>query len=494
MQQVDSKVRTYGLFISNRWSGSGSDGTFETLNPATEQVVGRCALASASDVDRAVMAARHAFDSGCWSGLSATQRGRVLRRAADILRERAEEFAVVETLDTGKPIFESRNIDIPASADSLEYYGSMVADTVGKNIPVGDSALDYTVREPVGVVAAIVPWNFPLVLACRKLAPALAAGNTVVIKPASWAPLTTLMMGDVFSEAGLPDGVLNIITGSGVVAGEAMLRHPAVDKLSFTGSTDVGREVIAASAQAICSCSLELGGKSPAVVLSDARLDETTEGILFGAFLNQGECCCAATRVLVDRRVHDELVERLISRTADIVVGDGMDEATRMGPLISSEHRRSVMDYIDSGIAEVGRPAIGGGIPAGFDRGYYLEPTIFDNVPVTSRIYREEVFGPVLTVTSFDSVDELISAANDTPYGLAASIWTGDAAVGQRLARRIKAGTVWVNVHNFVFAQAPYGGFKQSGVGRECGREGLEMYTEVKNVITWLGPGGFEWY
>ncbi len=485
-------MKEYGLFIADEWVETKD--SFESVDPATEEVIGRLAVAEAEDVNRAVKAAREAFDSGVWSSMPAMERGRVLRRAAELMKERSEEFVVIETRDTGKPIFESRNVDIPAAAESLEYYGSLVVDVIGKSIPVADTALDYTVREPLGVVGAVVPWNFPLVLSCRKLAPALAAGNTVVLKPSSLASTTSVMLGELFKEAGLPAGVLNIVTGSGSVTGAALLSHPAVDKLSFTGSTEVGRVVLAASEERLCPCSLELGGKSPAVVLADARLEQTVDGILFGAFLNQGECCCAATRILVDRRVHDQLLERLVSGTDDIVIGNGMDEDTRMGPLISAEHRQMVMGYIESGIAEAGEPAIGGGIPADLPEGYFCEPTIFDNVPTTSRIYREEIFGPVLTVTAFDGVEELIAAANDTPYGLAASIWTGDAATGQRLARRIKAGTVWVNIHNFTFTQAPYGGFKQSGLGCELGREGLEMFTEVKNVITWLGPDSFKWY
>jgi acyl-CoA reductase-like NAD-dependent aldehyde dehydrogenase len=330
------------------------------------------------------------------------------------------------------------------------------------------------------------------VLACRKLGPALAAGNTVVLKPASVSPLTTIMLGEVFIEAGLPAGVVNIITGSGSKAGNALLHHPEVDKLSFTGSTEVGRNVVNAAAEGICACSLELGGKSPAVVLADADIDATADGILFGAFLNQGECCCAATRVLVDKKIHKQLVEALVAKTKTIKVGDPSDEDTRMGPLISADQRDNVMSYIEKGIKQAGAPVVGGNAPAG--DGYFVDATIFDNVPVDSVIYREEIFGPVLTVTAFDGIDELVTAANDTPYGLAASIWTADTATGQRLAGKIKAGTVWVNVHNFVFNQAPYGGLKQSGMGRELGREGLEAYTEVKNVITWLGPDAMKWY
>jgi len=483
-------MKEYGLFIDNQWHDTAQK--FESLNPATGKPIGRFAAADEADVDRAVKSARKAFDSGIWSGKTAMERGKVLRKIAEIMEARAEEFAVAETLDTGKPIFESRNVDIPIAYDSMEYYGCLIVDLVGRTIPIKEGVLDYTVREPIGVIAAITPWNFPLVLACRKLGPALAAGNTVVLKPASVSPLTTIMLGEVFIEAGLPAGVVNIITGSGSKAGNALLHHPEVDKLSFTGSTEVGRNVVNAAAEGICTCSLELGGKSPAVVLADADIDATADGILFGAFLNQGECCCAATRVLVDKKIHKQLVEALVAKTKTIKVGDPSAEDTRMGPLISADQRDNVMSYIEKGIKQAGAPVVGGNAPAG--DGYFVDATIFDNVPVDSVIYREEIFGPVLTVTAFDGIDELVTAANDTPYGLAASIWTADTATGQRLAAKIKAGTVWVNVHNFVFNQAPYGGLKQSGMGRELGREGLEAYTEVKNVITWLGPDAMKWY
>ncbi len=485
-------MQEFGLFINNEWVKTQE--SFTDLNPATEEPLATFAVASKDDVDHAVRSAREAFDSGVWSGMPALERGRHLRRVAELLRERAEDFAVAETMDVGKPIVESRLFDVPMTADSLDYFASLIADMSGTAIPVGANALDYTVREPIGVIAAITPWNFPLALACRKLAPCLAAGNTAVIKPASLAPMTTVMLGDLFLEAGLPAGVVNIVTGPGGTTGSALLHNPGVDKLSFTGSTEIGRDVMAAAAEGVCACSLELGGKSPAVVLADARIEQTVAGILFGAFLNQGECCCAATRVLVDRSIHAELVEALVETTRRIKVGDPLEDDCRMGPMISAQQRQSVLDYIAAGRAEVGEPVLGGGVPAGLDRGYFLDCTIFDDVPPSSRIYREEIFGPVLTVTAFDGVDALVAAANDTAYGLAASIWTGDAAEGLRLSSSLKAGTVWVNVHNFVYSQAPYGGMKQSGVGRELGREGLEAYTEVKNVITWLGPGAFTWY
>lgn len=467
---------------------------FTSLNPATEEPVGEFAAASRADVAAAVGTAREAFDTGPWPRLPAAERGRILRKAADVLQSRAEEFAQAETADTGKPISESRRIDVPTAIDSLDYYGCLIRGVAGSAIPVGDSAIDATVREPVGVVGAVTPWNFPLVLACRKLGPALAAGNTVVLKPASLAPLTTVMLADVFAAAGLPPGVLGIITGSGSEAGQALLDDPRIDKLSFTGSTQVGRDVLAATARSVGRCSLELGGKSPAVVLADADLDAAVEGILFGAFLNQGECCCAATRVLVDAQVHEAFVARLAARATAIRVGDPLDDATQMGPLISAAHRDAVLAAIAEAAAAGGRIVCGGGAPAGCERGFYVAPTVIDGVAPTSRIYREEIFGPVLPVTSFVGDDALIAAANDTPYGLAASVWTRDIARGRRLASRIRAGTVWINIHNFVFNNAPYGGFKQSGLGRECGPEGLDAYSEIKNIITWIAAEPFRWY
>jgi len=482
----------HGLFIDGQWRESREH--FASINPATTEPVGEFAAATAEEMTAAVTAARTAFDTGPWPGMPAAERGRVLRTAASLLKLRAEEFAQAETADTGKPIYESRSIDVPTAVDSLDYYGCLVRGVEGAAIPVGDAAIDATVREPVGVVGAVTPWNFPVVLACRKLGPALAAGNTVVLKPASLAPLTTVMLADVFAEAGLPPGVLNIVTGSGREAGQALLDDPRIDKLSFTGSTAVGREVLAASTKSIGRCSLELGGKSPAIVLEDADLDAAVEGILFGAFLNQGECCCAATRVLVDGRVQDDFVARLVARVKDIRVGDPLDEQTRMGPLISADHRDTVLAAVGEAKQAGCRVACGGGVPRGLSQGYYVEPTIFDDVPSKSRLYREEIFGPVLPVTPFAGDDALVAAANDTPYGLAASIWTRDLAKGRRLAPRIRAGTVWINIHHFVFNNAPYGGFKQSGLGRECGPEGLDAYTEIKNIITWIAPQPFRWY
>lgn len=485
-------MKRYGIFINNNWENTASQKFSEVINPATEEAIAEVAIAEFEDVDKAVKTANSAFESGVWSGMPAMERGRILRKAADIIRERSEELAHTETMDVGKPIFESRNRDLPGSANTFEYYGSLAVDLLGKSIPISPSVVDFTVREPIGVIGAIVPWNFPLLLACRKAAPALAAGNCMVMKPSSLAPLTTLMLGEILKDAGMPAGVFNVVTGPGDTTGEFLMNHRGLGKLSFTGSTAVGRKVMEACTPGLCSCSLELGGKSPAIVLEDADIEHTVAGTLFGSFMNQGECCCAATRILVDRKIHDVFVNRLIEQAKKIRIGNGLDENIQMGPLISAEHKAKVMGYIKKAINEGAKLLCGGKTPDGLDKGYFLEPTYFDDVTPDMTIYKEEVFGPVIAISSFDTVDDLITAANDTPYGLAASIWTKNVALGHKLSRRIDAGTVWINIHNFVPFQAPYGGVKQSGIGRELSREGLEMYTEIKNVVTYLDS--FNWY
>lgn len=433
----------YPLFINNEWCDASDKGRFSVLDPSKGEELAKVASASAEDVDKAVKAARTAFDEGSWPGMSAAERGRILRKCAEILMKRLDEFALLEALDVGKPIKESRLFDIPMTADCFEYYANLITSINGECIPAGASVLDYTIKEPIGVVGAITPWNFPLALAIRKIAPALAAGNTIVIKPSSLAPLTTILMGEVFIEAGLPKGVVNIISGSGAVVGDGIINHPMVDKLSFTGSTDIGTRVMQKSACCIRSTALELGGKSPGVILKDADLDGTVKAVLFGAFLNQGECCCALTRVLIDRSIHDVFMDKLVDAAKGIRLGLSTEETTQMGPMVSAEHRKTVLDYIQKGINERARLVYGGTVPseAALQNGYYIIPAIFDEVAPDMTIYREEIFGPVLTVTSFDSEDELVQAANDTKYGLAASIFTNDLNKGHTLVRKIKAGT-----------------------------------------------------
>ncbi len=488
-------AQEFDMLIGGHKCQAQNGATLEVLNPATNEVVAEIPAATPGDVEAAVAAAQAAHEAGEWRNTPPAARGQVLLKAASLITDRAAEFARTETMDVGKPIVESEAFDIPMAADHLAYYGHLVVDLLGETIPVMPGVFDYTLREPMGVVGEIIPWNFPCVLACRKLGPSLAAGNCVVLKPSTWAPLTTLMLADVFAEAGLPPGVLNIISGRGDTVGEALTAHPAVHKVSFTGSTEVGCMIMRHASEEAKCVGLEMGGKSPAVVLADADIDAAVAGILFGAFLNQGECCCAATRVCIDESVHDEFVAKFVARTRQIAMGDPMDRSTKLGPLVHPDHWHSVSSYIQRGIDEGATLLCGGpDRPAGFARGNYLPCTVFDEVTPEMTVYREEIFGPVLTITSFRGVEALAAAANDTDYGLAASIWTTDLRHAHNLAARIAAGTVWLNVHNFVFSQAPYGGYKRSGLGRELGREGLLAYTETKNVIAWLGEEPFDWY
>lgn len=484
------------LFINNEWLDASDGKTFSVTNPSTGEEIATVASATRDDVQKAVNSARKAFDEGPWPRMNALQRGDMLRNVAKILTRRADEFAQLETLDVGKPIAESTAFDIPMTVEAFSYYASLIVSVSGEHVPAGDALLDYTIKEPMGVVAAVTPWNFPLSLAVRKLAPALAAGNTVVVKPSSLAPLTTILLGEVFQEAGLPKGVVNIVTGSGSTVGDELAKSSLVDKISFTGSTEVGESVMCCSAEHIRSTSLELGGKSPAIVLKDADMDRAVKGILFGSFLNQGECCCALTRILVEEPVYKEFVDLLVEKTRNIRIGVPSDQQTQMGPLISKEHLNKTLKYIDSGLAEGAKLVYGGNVPKGsqFEKGNYLEPAIFADVTSDMKIYREEIFGPVLCVSSFENEESLIEAANDTDYGLAAAIFTENDRKGHIIARQLKAGTVWINIANFVMANAPYGGYGQSGLGRELGKEGLEMYMQTKNVISYLDSNPFSWY
>ncbi len=485
----------YLMFINGERRPSESGKTMAVINPATEEPLAHIPAGTPADVDRAVAAAKAAFDTEVWSGQPPASRGEALLKLADALQAHAEELAVLEATDVGKPIAESRAFDIPMAIDHLRYYGHLAVDLLGETIPVGAPVLDYTVKEPIGVVGGIIPWNFPLVLACRKLGPALAAGNSVVLKAATWAPLTTLKLGELCAEAGLPAGVVNVLSGSGPLVGDALVRHPFVHKVSFTGSSEVGCGIMESCAAHAKSVSLEMGGKSPAVVLADADLEGAVAGIMFGVFLNQGECCCAATRILVDESLHDAFTEQFVAAAQAIQVGPPLDEDTRMGPLVTHEHWNTVSRYVQSGLDEGAKLLCGGpDKPAGLGRGYYLAPTVFDEVTPGMKIYREEIFGPVVTISTFRNNNEAAEMANDSHYGLAASIWTTNLRDGHVMAQRIKAGTVWLNVHNFVFSTAPYGGYKMSGVGRELGRQGLEAFLETKNVMVWLGEGPFSWY
>jgi len=485
------------LFIDGQWVGASGGKTFPVIDPADNTEITAVAAATGDDVKRAVASARACFDAGAWSGLTVYERSAILHRISALIQEHARELAELESRDVGKPIFESLNIDIASGGQTFAYFADLAVDICGSVIPAPyNEVMNYAVHEPLGVVGAIIPWNFPFLIACRKLASALAAGNCVVIKPATWAPLSTLALGDIFNEAGLPPGAVNIVTGAGSVAGQALIGDPAVSDISFTGSTEVGRAVMEGCVTCLKGCGLELGGKSPAVVLPDCDMEETVDGTLFGAYLNQGECCCAATRMLVHEAVYDDYVERFVAGSKAIKVGMPLDEDTRHGPLVHKSHLDTVMEYVRKGRDAGATLACGGDVltEAPLDKGNFLPPTVFVDVDPDAIVSRDEIFGPVVVITKVANEDELVRLANDTNYGLAASIWTTNLKAGHRIAGQIRAGTVWMNLHNFVFPSGPYGGYKDSGLGRELGREGLLALTQTKSVMVSLFEPGFKWY
>jgi acyl-CoA reductase-like NAD-dependent aldehyde dehydrogenase len=470
------------LFINNEWHPSSSGKTMSVVNPATEEVIAEVASADKTDVDAAVEAARAALH-GPWAALSARERGRLVRQLGERLMARADEIARLETLHNGKPITESRHIEIPAAAECFEYYGGWSDKVMGETIPVKGNHLTYTLREPVGVVAAIVPWNFPLLLAAWKVAPALACGNTVILKPASQTPLTALALGELALEVGLPPGVLNVVTGSGSTIGQALVEHPGIDKIAFTGDTSTGKGIMRSAAETLKKITLELGGKSPNIVLPDADIEAAIRGATVGIFYGKGEVCAAGSRLLVDRRIKDEFVDKLAARARKMTAGDPMDPKTRLGAISSQKQLETVLGFIESGRQEGATLAAGGSrTDIGTGKGYFLQPTVFADVTPGMRIFREEIFGPVLATIDFADLDEAIARANDTPYGLAAGIWTRDIKKAHYVARRIQAGTVWVNTYNVYDTAAPFGGYKQSGFGREMSAHALEHYTQIKTV------------
>jgi aldehyde dehydrogenase (NAD+) len=470
------------LFIDNEWRPASGGRTMEVINPATEEVIATVASADASDVDAAVAAARAAL-TGPWGKMSARDRGRLVRRLADRLLERADEVARLETLHNGKPMFESRQIEIPAAAECLEYYAGWADKVMGETIPVKGNYFTYTLREPLGVVAAIVPWNFPLLLATWKVAPALACGNTVILKPASQTPLTALALGAIAGEVGLPPGVLNVITGPGSTVGQAIVEHPGIDKIAFTGDTSTGKAIMRSAAETLKKITLELGGKSPNIVLPDADLDAALRGATTGIFYGKGEVCAAGSRLLVDRSIRSEFMDKLSARAKKMVAGDPLDPRTRYGALASKKQLETVERYVAAGTRE-GAALVAGGqrTDIGTGKGYFYQPTIFDNVTPAMTIAREEIFGPVLAVIEFADLDEAIARANDTQYGLAAAVWTRDIKKAHYVARRLQAGTVWVNTYNIYDTAAPFGGYKASGFGREMSAHAIEHYTQLKSV------------
>ena len=470
------------LFINNEWRDGEGSKTLDVVNPATEEIVAEVASADRADVDAAVRAARAALN-GPWSKMSARDRGRLLWRVGDALMERADEIARLETLHNGKPIFESRQIEIPAAAECFQYYAGWADKLHGETIPVRGEYLAYTLREPVGVIAAIVPWNFPLLLTAWKVAPALACGNTVIIKPASQTPLTAIALAEIAAEIGVPPGVLNVITGPGSTVGQMLVEHPGIDKIAFTGDTATGKGIMRGAAETLKKITLELGGKSPNIVLPDADLDAAVRGATTGIFYGKGEVCAAGSRLLVDKAVKHEFVDKVAARAKKMVPGDPMDPKTRLGAVASRKQLETDLRYIEVAKKE-GAALVAGGARAdiGTGKGYFLQPTIFDGVTPDMTIAREEIFGPVLAAIEFGDVDEAIARANDSTYGLAAAVWTRDIKKAHHVARCLQAGTVWINTYNVYDTAAPFGGYKQSGFGREMSVHALEHYTQLKTV------------
>ena len=471
-------------FIDGAFTPSASGRCFPVENPATEEVLAEVAEAGAEDVDRAVQAARRCFESDGWQKLEPRQRGRLLAKAADLLEARAQEFAEVETRQNGKPFFESK-IDVAMSVETLRYYAGWADKITGATLPLAPGSFVYTLKEPVGVVGAIVPWNFPLNIATWKVAPALAAGCTVVLKPASETPLTALLFAEVAQAAGFPPGAFNVVAGDGRTAGAALVRHAGVDKIAFTGSTAVGQGIMREAAAMPKRVTLELGGKSPNVVFADADLAAAVRGAQNAIFYGKGEVCAAGSRLLVERSVHDQVVEQLAARARSLTPGDPFDKKTRLGAVVSKRQQSTVLGYVEKGKAEGAALVAGGRAATVNGKGYYVEATVFDGVTPDMTIAREEIFGPVLAVLAFDDVAEAVALANQSAYGLAAGIWTRDVSKAHQVARAIRAGTVWVNTYNLYDSAAPFGGYKQSGFGRDLGREALDGYLETKTV--WLG-------
>lgn len=467
-------------FIDGRWEPAASGKTFATYNPATEEEIAQVAEGDAADVDRAARAARKAFDSGPWSRMDARDRGRLLYKLADAIESQADELAALETLDNGKPINESRKGDLPLVIDCLRYYAGFADKIQGSTIPIRGNYLCYTRREPVGVAGQIIPWNFPMLMTAWKWGPALAAGCTVVMKPAEQTPLTCLRLAAIAQEVGFPDGVINVVPGFGPTAGAAVVRHPMIDKIAFTGEHTTAQIITRDSAATLKRLTFELGGKSPNVVMADADLDAAAQGAYIGLYLNQGQCCCAGSRLFVEASIRDRFLEKLTKLAANRKVGDPFDTRTEQGPQIDRSQFDKIMSYIDKGQSE-GAKLLTGGKRVG-DRGFFIEPTIFDGVDDEMSIAREEIFGPVMSIIAYDDIEHAIEIANDTPYGLSAYVQSADAEAARRVARRLRAGQVHVN-NPPPDRSAPFGGYKQSGNGRENGVHGISEFLETKALI-----------
>jgi aldehyde dehydrogenase (NAD+) len=472
------------MLIDGKWKKSASGKTFQTINPATEEVIADVAEGDAADIDLAVKAARKAFESGPWRKMDARDRGRLMNKLADLVETHIDELAELETLDNGKPIGESRNADLPLVIDCLRYYAGWADKINGQTIPIRGRYFCYTRREPVGVVGQIIPWNFPMLMVAWKWGPALAAGCTVVMKPAEQTPLSCLRLGELALEAGYPPGVINIVPGYGETAGDALVKHPGVDKIAFTGSTEVGRIIMQNAAGTFKRVTLELGGKSPNIVFADADLDAAVGGAMLGLFLNQGQCCCAGSRLLVEDKIYGPMVERLTAAAEKRKLGDPFDSATEQGPQVDKTQFDKVLGYIASGKRQ-GARCVTGGERFG-SKGYFIKPTVFADVKDEMKIATEEIFGPVMQVMKFKEAGEVIERANHTDYGLAAAVWTRDIKKAHSIAESLRAGTVWINCYDVFDAAAPFGGYKASGIGRELGEKCLDNYTELKTVTVAL--------
>jgi len=474
------RIKARKLLIGGKWVEASSGKTFKTINPATGETIIRVPDGQKEDINKAVKSARKAFESGPWPTMDARDRGALLLRWADLIEKHKDELAYLEVLDNGKPISEVYAADIPLVLDTIRFYAGAADKINGETIPVRGKFFNYTLREPVGVVGQIIPWNFPMLMMIWKIAPVLATGCTSILKPAEQTPLTALRLGQLLQEAGLPDGVVNIVTGFGETAGAPLVEHPDVDKIAFTGEYKTGQIIMRAAATTLKRLSFELGGKAPSIVFNDCDVDEVVAGTIAGIFFNQGEVCCAGSRLFLQDKIHDKVMDKLVSKTKKIKVGDPFDPKTEMGAQVSEEQFNKILGYIDAGKEEGAQVKCGGSRHG--TKGYFVKPTIFSKANNQMRIAREEIFGPVLTSIPFKKVDDVIKQGNDTFYGLSAAVWTKDIKKAHRVASSLRAGTIWVNCYNVFDASSPFGGYKMSGFGRECGLHGLNNYLETKSV------------
>ena len=483
----------YQQFINNQFVNAISGNTRNVVNPATEEVIATVPDSNAEDVDAAVKAARTAFDSGKWSNMYALDRGKYLLKLAELIRSHRDELVTIEVQNNGKPRREAE-FDVDDAANCFEYYAGLASKIQGATVPVPPGNFSYTVKEPIGVCGQIVPWNYPLLMAVWKLAPALAAGNCVVLKTSEITPLSALHLAKLVQQAGFPDGVVNIITGDGAVCGNALTRHPFVDKIAFTGGTVTGKKIMQAASEDLKKITLELGGKNPAIVFDDCEMAIALDWTLFAAFANQGQVCSAGSRLYIQETIYDDFVQQYVEKAKQIKIGNGLDEGIQMGPLVSAQHYEKVKKYIQTGMDEGATLLCGGKMPEHLSKGYFLQPTVFVNVKEAMRIMREEIFGPVVCIQKFKTEEEAIALANDTQYGLAAGIFTTNITRAQRVLPQLRCGITWVNYFHPTFNEQPWGGYKQSGTGRELGMEGIEAYMQTKQVNINLDSNPAGWY